>query len=78
MKGKGQNIIIIKDECGYVFGGYSSMGWEIKDEENNFYGTGETFLFTFRDSESIRYHPWTQKNSFFQYANLKGVVMGMG
>lgn len=44
-KNNGPNIVVIKDEHDFVFGVYCSSGiWF----SNDYYGSGETFLFTFR------------------------------
>jgi len=40
-----ENILIVKDFEGYVFGGFCSNTWEMN---HGFYGTGESFLFTFK------------------------------
>ena len=40
-----ENILIVKDFEGYVFGGFCSNNWEMN---HGFYGTGESFLFTFK------------------------------
>jgi len=39
-------FLVVKDEHGYVFGGYCNEPWECK---YRFFGTEDTFLFTFRD-----------------------------
>lgn len=41
---KGPSIIIVKDKDGYIFGGYSSQGWELGPK---FYGEYKPIDFTF-------------------------------
>ena len=43
---RGPNIILVKDEANYVFGAFCSSSW--KADARTFYGTGESFLFSFR------------------------------
>lgn len=39
-------LIVIKEKNNYIFGGYCTDSWR---SATKFYGTGETFLYTFRD-----------------------------
>ena len=57
----GACILLIKDSNDFVFGCYSSHPWKIQKDEN-FYGNGECFLFTFNNTKFIRYYPWSEKN----------------
>ncbi len=41
----GGNIIIIKDENDFIFGGFASKQW--KQHSQTTYGTGESFLYKF-------------------------------
>jgi len=48
MANRGPNIVIIKDENDCIFGCYATQEWKITTQAEAFYGTGESFLFTFR------------------------------
>ena len=89
MKNVGSNVVIIRDNKRNVFGAYCSQGWECRNKSTEFYGTGESFLFTFRvsrlfllliqqDTQYIRYYPWTKKNYYFMFSNNDGLAMGAG
>ena len=44
------SLLILEDEHGHKFGGMVHEPWE---ENNSFYGTGETFVFTFKNGDEI-------------------------
>ncbi|XP_055868774.1 GTPase-activating protein skywalker-like [Biomphalaria glabrata] len=56
-----QTLMVIKTTNNEVFGAYCSVPWETRYEANkphmSFFGTGETFVFTFQPAP-IKY-PWT-------------------
>lgn len=52
--------MIVKDEEGYIFGGFSSTGWKITKESDNFYGTGESYLFGFHGEREAKHYLWTK------------------
>lgn len=67
-------IMIIQDSNGYKFGCFASWDWETK---KHFYGTGESFLFTFHNSEEdLKYFKWTGKNDNIQYSDRDSLAMG--
>lgn len=39
-------LLVVKEKHGYIFGAYCTDTWRTSSK---FYGTGETFLFTFKD-----------------------------
>jgi hypothetical protein len=45
-----QTLIFIKDSCNFVFGSFNSETWK---DSNRYYGTGESFVFTFRDGNDL-------------------------
>jgi len=57
---RGMQIMIVKDEEGYIFGGFSSTGWKITKESDNFYGTGESYLFGFHGEREAKHYLWTK------------------
>ncbi|MGH0174806.1 UNVERIFIED_CONTAM: hypothetical protein FKN15_002170 [Acipenser sinensis] len=66
-------FIVIKDTDGQVFGAFCSSPLRVSD---CFYGTGETFLFSF--SPELQVFKWTSKNSFFVKGNLDSFAFGGG
>jgi hypothetical protein len=55
----GASLIIMEDENGHKFGGMVHETW---CDDNRFYGSGETFVFTFRDGNKIQFWECTGKN----------------
>ncbi|XP_064408175.1 nuclear receptor coactivator 7 isoform X2 [Latimeria chalumnae] len=66
-------LLILQDTQDQVFGVLASHS--LKPSEL-FYGTGETFLFTFNPEFKI--FPWTGENSFFIKGNLDSISFGGG
>lgn len=67
-------ILFIEDDGGYKFGAYTTEDWAI---HKHFYGTGESFLFTFRDSEEdIEFYKWSGYNDHVQYSDEESIAVG--
>jgi hypothetical protein len=66
-------ILVIKDENGNIFGCYISD--EIKSSEN-FYGTGETFVFSFFKSDRIHCFPSTGVNDLYIRTDEDSISLG--
>ncbi|CAI2360256.1 unnamed protein product [Moneuplotes crassus] len=67
-------ILIIQDSNGWKFGAYAASDWEIK---KHFYGTGESFLFTFKDTDqNISTYKWTGENDNIQHCGETSIAMG--
>eukprot|EP01027_Heterolobosea_sp_BB2_P014823 GEZU01021266.1.p2 GENE.GEZU01021266.1~~GEZU01021266.1.p2 ORF type:complete len:147 (+),score=31.58 GEZU01021266.1:140-580(+) len=70
----GPTLIIVQDMDGTIFGGFASESWQISAK---YYGTGEAFLFTFKDGEYKAYH-WTRQNEYFQLSKENAIAFGGG
>jgi hypothetical protein len=67
-------ILFIEDNNGYKFGAYTTEDWAI---HKHFYGTGESFLFTFRDTEEdIEFYKWSGYNDHIQYSDEESIAVG--
>lgn len=66
-------IIAIKDDNQHIFGGYLT---ESIRNSQKFYGTGESFVFTFHDKERIHCYQSTMINEFFAYSDMEVIAMG--
>jgi hypothetical protein len=72
-EGAKNTILIIKDDNQNVFGAYASDEYRIS---HTFYGTGETFLFTFYKTDRIHvFHP-TGLNDYYIYSDDKQICYG--
>lgn len=75
-KFEGPVLLIIKDTAHVVFGAFCSCNLQPSE---SFYGTGETYLFTFKNSQTqIKRYPWTGDNLYFIKGNLDSIVIGAG
>ncbi|TRY74346.1 hypothetical protein DNTS_032040 [Danionella cerebrum] len=66
-------LMVIKDSDGQLFGALASEPFKVSD---SFYGTGETFVFTFcPDFEVFK---WTGDNMFFIKGDMDSLAVGGG
>ncbi|XP_073086059.1 oxidation resistance protein 1 isoform X3 [Manis javanica] len=66
-------LMVIKDSDGQVFGALASEPFKISD---GFYGTGETFVFTFCPEFEV--FKWTGDNMFFIKGDMDSLAFGGG
>lgn len=67
-------ILVIKTLKNEIFGAYLSESLRIK--YNDFYGTAETFIFTFYDTDKIRVFHATQTNDLYIYTDPEKIAFG--
>ena len=67
-------ILLLKSAEEEIFGAYLSESLNIK--YNDFYGTAETFVFTFYNTEKIRVFPATQTNDLYIYTDPTKIAFG--
>eukprot|EP01016_Furgasonia_blochmanni_P039253 TRINITY_DN4855_c0_g2_i1.p1 TRINITY_DN4855_c0_g2~~TRINITY_DN4855_c0_g2_i1.p1 ORF type:complete len:602 (+),score=71.32 TRINITY_DN4855_c0_g2_i1:99-1904(+) len=68
-------IIIIRDDSDYVFGGFADRTWNFSTE---FFGSSDSYLFTFFDEGELQSFYSTNQNFFYQYMGNDGFGMGVG
>uniref|UniRef100_H3C0C8 Oxidation resistance protein 1 n=1 Tax=Tetraodon nigroviridis TaxID=99883 RepID=H3C0C8_TETNG len=66
-------LMVIKDSDGQVFGALASEPFKVSE---GFYGTGETFLFTFNPEFEV--YRWTGDNMFFIKGDMDSLAFGGG
>ncbi|XP_027548310.1 oxidation resistance protein 1 isoform X3 [Neopelma chrysocephalum] len=66
-------LLVIKDSDGQIFGALASEPFKVSD---GFYGTGETFMFTF--SPDFEVFKWTGDNMFFIKGDMDSLAFGGG
>lgn len=67
-------ILVAKSDNNEVFGAYLSESLRVK--YNDFYGTAETFIFTFYNTDRIRVFPATRSNEFYIYTEPTKIAFG--
>ena len=68
-------IILIKDNKGNVFGGFASEQWK---QSKHFYGTGESFLFSFKKNGELSVYRWTAANDLIMHSDGDKLAIGGG
>ena len=63
---------MIKTVDGLIFGAFASEQWY---QSSKFYGTGDCFVFTFKDQKYAAYK-WSKMNEMFMYSPQSGIRMG--
>jgi hypothetical protein len=77
-KKQSPTLLVVKDAEGNVFGGFASDEWH---RAFHYYGTGESFLFTFSSSNAaggFAKYQWSRKNSYFMLCSDESLIMGGG
>ena len=73
-KGSWNTLLFVEDTKGYKFGAYLCEEWSTR---KHFYGTGESFLFTFKDTEEdIKVFKWTGYNEHIQFSDDTSIAVG--
>jgi len=73
-KGHRYSLLCLMDSDGVVFGGMASEEW--KDRKDRYFGSGESFLFSFKGDKFVKF-TWTRSNSYFMLAS-HGIGLAMG
>eukprot|EP01053_Blabericola_migrator_P002961 Blabericola_migrator_1__2960@NODE_1855_length_3657_cov_58_127577_g1186_i0_p1_GENE_NODE_1855_length_3657_cov_58_127577_g1186_i0NODE_1855_length_3657_cov_58_127577_g1186_i0_p1_ORF_typecomplete_len717_score93_10TLD/PF07534_16/3_4e34_NODE_1855_length_3657_cov_58_127577_g1186_i03272477 len=74
-------LLVLRDEHNTCFGGYSPDGFR---ESHHYYGTGETFVFTYTPRKTpeaegeLQIFGWSGKNEFFVYSDHERLMFGGG
>ncbi|NXU52798.1 TLDC2 protein, partial [Turnix velox] len=66
-------LLLLRDTEGQAFGAFSATAIRCS---HNFYGTGETFLFSF--SPDLKVFGWTGRNNFFMKGDMDLLMVGGG
>lgn len=76
-KDMGPCILVVKDNTGSICGGFASEFWR---PEKGFFGTGESFVFSYHPNDIYQSFGWqgASSNNFFCFADTKGLAMGGG
>uniref|UniRef100_A0A8C4NCM2 Oxidation resistance protein 1 n=1 Tax=Eptatretus burgeri TaxID=7764 RepID=A0A8C4NCM2_EPTBU len=70
---EGPGVLIRRFVPRQVFGAFVSHPFHFSD---HFYGTGETFLFTF--TPEFQVYPWTGENTFYIWGSKDAIAVGGG
>eukprot|EP01017_Pseudomicrothorax_dubius_P018781 TRINITY_DN20718_c0_g1_i1.p1 TRINITY_DN20718_c0_g1~~TRINITY_DN20718_c0_g1_i1.p1 ORF type:complete len:167 (+),score=20.82 TRINITY_DN20718_c0_g1_i1:64-564(+) len=74
LKNVRENVLVLRDSKGVIFGAFCTEAWI---PSRSFFGTGETFLFTFGEkNDHIEVFHWSSKNLFFMFADFDGFGLG--
>ena len=64
---EGVTLMIVEDSHGYKFGSFVFDEW---NHGKNFYGSGESFVYTFQDKEEVEVFYGTGNNSIFNHKSF--------
>ena len=67
--------MIVEDSTGYKFGGFCTEEWFFSKQ---FYGTGENFVFTFKDKDECEMWYASGDNNMYQFCDRSGFGLGGG
>jgi hypothetical protein len=67
-------LFIIKTKDSYTMGAFIQD--PIRPKYNRYYGSGETFVFSFDDDDEYNFYRWQQTNQYFVYTGLSYVALG--
>ena len=70
----GATVLVIRDHTHTVFGGFLSEPWRVT---KRYYGTGESFLFTFKNGTFRAFHP-TLMDEYYAISDLQAIIFGGG
>ena len=68
-------LLVIKDDMDHIFGAFCTEAWK---ESNDFSGTGESFVFTFRQGDDLELSATTGLDENYQMADRDGLIIGGG
>ena len=68
-----KTIMVLRDQYGSVFGGYCTEPW---DNNNCFFGDGETILFTFGKTDKVKTYRWSGHGNQHMFADKD--IIGIG
>jgi hypothetical protein len=66
--------MLITDECDRIFGAFCCEAWKIS---NKFYGTGESFIFSF-EGDDINVYNFTGENDMAMFSDDNSLIIGGG
>ena len=75
LQGSDATLIIIEDKNKYKFGGFCTEEWFFS---SSFYGTGENFVFTFKNTDQCEMWNATGENEMYQFCDRTGFGLGGG
>ena len=68
---KGPTITLIKNDKGFIFGGYSSISW-INDNNDTFHSAPDSFLFTLTNIHNTQPTKFPSKNDNYEIKHNSG------
>ena len=69
-------LLVVQDTNRWIFGGFCAETW--RTSGTKFYGTGENFLFTFKDGNTPIVYKWTANDDQIQWGNEHSISLGGG
>lgn len=72
-RGEFPTLLVVMDSAHYVFGGFAASAWEVS---KGYFGTGDSFLFSFGTCEEVQIYRPTYFNEYYQACDKDGLSMG--
>lgn len=80
VRGHKRTLLVIETSKGEILGGFADAPWEqgTMSLDGCFFGSGQSFLYSVNEDESVQVYKWTALNDYSQFCRTGSVGMGGG
>jgi hypothetical protein len=70
-------IVAIRDTGSSLFGCFVTAPWK-RNPQPNYYGSGESFIWSLAEDGEVRTYRWSEQNNYFQSSTADFLAVGGG